>query len=206
MLLLSIALEILPLAAATRQTGPYFESQRVLLQWVERGKEWCKAKCTSAIHESNVRRHLPTRSPASPRSSQQCWCAMQRVGVCTTPQRHAFLNCRHMYAPSPAPFPRPQCSGGNSCRMLPVIHLILSSLNSIILGITKPSNDLLIKNCFHGAPHHLQWVFSCLVNTWIVFLAEVSQHHGKWQWVSPRLCVTTEALTQFQPVFSHPDL
>lgn len=102
--------------------------RRVLLQRVERGKERCKTKRTSVTHESNSRQDLPTRSPASLGFSQQCLCVMQRAGACTTPQRHAFLNCKHMCAPSLTSFPHPQRSGGNSCRMLPVIHLILSHL------------------------------------------------------------------------------
>lgn len=127
MSLLSIALKILPLTAATQQTGPYFQScgEGFCCRGWRTEKNDTRQKCILVIHKSNTRQDLPTRSPASPAFSQQCSCAIQRAGACTTPQRHAFLNCKHMCAPSPASFPHPQCSGGNSCRMLPVIHLIL---------------------------------------------------------------------------------
>lgn len=105
------------------------EQQRMpLLQGVERGRERNETKCISAIHERNARQDLPTRSSASPGLSLQRWCAMQRAGACTTPQRHAVLSCKRVRAPSRPSFPRPRCSGGNSCRMLPHSHLILSHL------------------------------------------------------------------------------
>lgn len=85
-------------------------------------------KCISVTHESNARRDLPTRSPASPGFSQRCLRAVQRAGACTTPRGARSSAANTCLLPLSLHSLARQCSGGNSCRMLPVIHLILSHL------------------------------------------------------------------------------
>lgn len=123
------------------------------------------------IHESNATGGCPPTpllALVSPSTTCEPW-------SCSTPQRHAFFNCKHMCAPSLASIPSPTVLWGKFLQDASCYSLNpFSSLNSIKLGITKVSNDLLIKNCFCGALRYLQQASSSLVNTWSFWLRFLS--------------------------------
>ena len=147
------------------------------------------------LHGSGVKYKVGFAHPL-PGFSQQCRCAMQQAGACTTPQRHAFLNGKTRVLSLSHFIPSSAVLWGKFLQDASCYSLNpLSSLNSVKLSITKVSNDLLIKNCFCRAACCLQWWFSSLVNTWIFwlrFLSTVVSDNGSCPaCASPQKCRLT---------------